>query len=247
MRVAKKRVSGVRDNKPRVQRIEPIPFAAIEDFVRETKKERISYEGVFQVVKREGSAKYKGIDFKQVIEDCPQTTRVRMDSGRDTLEIKVDPYERKNIIYEITACSVQGRNKLVRLLKALCEQEPKYTPFTVERRKLAYIEEGVLEKEGDGCFSVFLTLLQEAQSEEREDSGAEDSVEVYIKTGRKGCIPCLGERFDYDCDKCMEWLENHREIYVEDRFLTPFWRNPEHCEKYGMPKPLSSKKGDENG
>jgi len=119
---------------------------------------------------------------------------------------------------------VQGRNKLVRLLKALCEQEPKYTPFTVERRKLAYVEEGVLEREG-----------------------AEDSVEVYVKTGRKGCIPCLGERFDYDCDKCMEWLENHREIYVEDRFLTPFWRNPEHCEKYGMPKPLSSKKGDENG
>jgi len=214
MRVAKKRA----------RRIEPIPFAALEDFARETKRERISYEGVFQVVKREGSAKYKGIDFKQAIEDCPQTTRVRMDSGRDTLEIKIDPYERKNVIFEITACSVQGRNKLVRLLKALCEQEPKYTPFTVERRKLAYVEEGVLERES-----------------------AEDSVEVYIKTGRKGCIPCLGERFDYDCDRCMEWLENHREIYVEDRFLTPFWRNHGHCEKYGMPKPLSSKKGDEDG
>jgi len=58
---------------------------------------------VFQVVKREGSAKYKGIDFKQVIEDCTQTTRVRMDSGRDTLEIKIDAYKRKNIINEITA------------------------------------------------------------------------------------------------------------------------------------------------
>lgn len=217
--------SGVRSNRS-IHRIERIPFAALEDFVRDMERERMSYEGVFQVVKREGSAKYRGVDFEQTVEDCPQTTRVRMDSGRDTLEIKIDPYERKNVVYEITACSVRGRNHLARILKALCEQEPKYTPFTVERRKIAYVEEGVVEK---------------------EDSGAEDSVEVYVKTGRKGCIPCLGERFGYDCDKCREWLRNHPETYVEDRFLTPFWRNPEHCEKYGMPKPLSSKKGDEDG
>lgn len=192
-----------------------------------TDGEETNYEGIFQVSRTEGNVKYKELNLKQIQEDCPQTTSVKIGTGRDSLEIKVDPYESKNIVYEIIASSIEGRNKLVGILKDLCEQEPKYTPFTVERKEIAYIEEGTLEKK------------EETLEEERENDSI---IEMYIKTGREGCIPCFGHGVDYDCDKCKEYFEKHKEIYqepVDDKFTTPFWKNPQHCEKYGMPKPAS--------
>ena len=191
-----------------------------------TEREQMIYDNMFQVSKTEGNIKYKELNLKQVLEECVQTTSVKIGTGKDSLEIKVDPYEHKNIIYEISASSIEGRNKLVRALKELCEEEPKYTPFMVERKEIAYVEEGVLEKK------------EETLEEQRKNDSV---IEMYIKTGREGCIPCIGHEIDYDCDKCEELFENH-EIYqkpVDDKFTTPFWKIPEHCEKYGMPKPIS--------
>ena len=194
---------------------------------KKTEGKKTDYDGIFQVSKTEGTVKYKELNLKQISEECAQTTSVIIGGDKDTLEIKADPYKHKNIVYEISASSIEGRNKLVGILKELCEGKPKYIPFTVERKEIAYIEEGVLEK-------------KEETLEERMEN--DSVIEMYIKTGREGCIPCIGHEIDYDCDKCRELFENHEEIYqepVDDKFTTPFWKIPEHCEKYGMPKPAS--------
>ena len=202
-------------------------LSGLKGLEEKTEREKMSYESIFQVSKTEGTVKYKELNLKQVSEDCAQTTSVRIGTDKDSLEIKVDPYEHKNIIYKISASSIEGRNKLVRALRELCGEEPKYIPFTVERKETAYMEEGILEKK------------EETLEEQRENDSI---IEMYIKTGRDGCIPCVGHEIDYDCDKCRELFENHEEIYqepVDDKFTTPFWKNPEHCEKHGMPIPVS--------